>query len=81
MKKVITLYHPFLWLNNAFTSPHGLQMLPQDLPRSAVGRQVQESISVQTTQLTALQASEVRGQTVESELGLAPVQPVVDLPL
>lgn len=44
---------------SVFTSPHVLQMLPQDLSCSTVGHEAQESLSVQATQLTSLQASQV----------------------
>ena len=42
-----------------FTSSHDLQMFPQDLSSSAVRHQAQESLSVQATQLTTLQALQV----------------------
>lgn len=66
---------------SVFTSPHVLQMLPQDLSCCTIRHEAQESLSVQATQLTSLQASQVWTQAVESELSLAPVQPVVHLPL
>lgn len=69
------------WLKNVFTSPHGLQVLPQDLSCSAVGHQIQERLSVQATQLTTLHASQVWTPAVETKFSLAPVQPDVHLPL
>lgn len=56
-------------------------MLPQDLSCSVVGHQAQEGLSLQATQLTTVQASQVWTQAVETKLSLAPVQPVVHLPL
>jgi len=50
-------------------------VLPQDLPRGAVRHEAQ------ATQPAARSASEVGAQAVETELRLAPVQPVVHLPL
>lgn len=79
--KSMSLEELFFWLKHSFTSPDMVQMLPQDLSCSAVGHQAQESLSVQATQITALQASQVWSQAVETKLSLAPVQPVVHLPL
>lgn len=56
-------------------------MLPQDLSCSVIGHQAQEGLSLQATQLTTMQASQVWTQAVETKLSLAPVQPVVHLPL
>lgn len=61
-----------------FTPPQGLQVLPQNLSCSAVGHQAQEGLSVQPTQLAALQTPQL--WAVEAELSLAPVQPVAHLP-
>lgn len=64
----------------SITSPHSLQVLPQDLPSGAVGGQAQESLSVQGTQLAPCHAPQIWAQALEAEFSLAPVQPVIHLP-
>lgn len=68
------------WKKVDQTSPHILQMLPQNLSCSAVRNQAQESFSVQATQLTPLELSQFWIQTVKTKLSLTPVQPVIHLP-
>lgn len=70
------------WFNLRWsTFPHCFQMFPQDLPCSAVRHQAKETISVQITQVAALQSTQLSVQTPESKFSLAPVQPVLDFPL
>lgn len=63
------------------TSPHVLQMLPQDLSSRAVWRQAQESLPVQAAELGPLQPPQRWAHVLQSKLCLAPVQPVAHLPV
>lgn len=63
------------------TSSHVLQVLPQDLLCSAVRDQALERLPAQAEELRPIQPFQLGAQAVEAKLGLAPVQPVVDLPL
>lgn len=63
------------------TSSHVLQVLPEDLLRSAVRNEALESLLVQAKEFGTIQTFEFGAQAVEAKLSLAPVQPVVHLPL
>lgn len=63
------------------TSSQVLQVLPEDLLCSAVRDAALESLPAQAKELRTVQTFQPGAQAVEAKLSLAPVQPVVHLPL